>query len=188
MLRAGGVVALPTETVYGLAVNALNPIALERLFDLKGRSRAKPVAVLIGDRAQLRTLAAAVPPTAERLIAHFWPGPLTLLLPAAPELPAALVGPGGKVGVRVPSHPVALALARAVPFPITATSANPSGTPSLRRAADVAERLARAGGPDLILDAGELPPSLESTVVDLTGAGLAVVRAGAIATEDLLRV
>lgn len=188
VLRAGGVVALPTETVYGLAVNALDPDALDKLFRLKERPRDKPVLVLIGDRTQLGAVAAAVSPRAERLIERFWPGPLTLLLPAAPDLPELLMGEGRKVGVRVPSHPVALRLARAVPFPITGTSANPSGTGSLRTAGEVAARLAPAGGPDLILDAGELPPSLESTVVDVTGSGLTVVRAGAVSTETLLRL
>ncbi|MGH8012895.1 MAG: L-threonylcarbamoyladenylate synthase, partial [Candidatus Binataceae bacterium] len=129
-LRAGEVVVYPTETVYAIGVDALSSAALERLFALKGREASKAVALITDSAASAFSLASEVPASARVLAAAFWPGPLTLVLPARAGLPDALVGPEGGVGVRVSPNQVAIQLAARLGRPLTATSANPSGQPS----------------------------------------------------------
>lgn len=178
-LRAGKLVCMPTETTYGLAADIRNRAALDALVALKGRDPRSPFALIAADADQARRLARVWSPLAERLARAHWPGPLTLVLPAASGLPPELVGPGGGVGVRVSSHPVPVALARALGSPITATSANPAGLPP---ALDVAAARAYFGARvGCYIDGGAAAAPVASTVVALDDAGRArVLRAGPI--------
>jgi L-threonylcarbamoyladenylate synthase len=177
-IHHGEVVLFPTETFYGLAVNALDAAALERLFALKGRGGEKASALLVADLPMFATLCAEVPARARDLATQHWPGPLTIALPARSGLPAAIVNEGC-VAARVSPHPLAAALVHAVGGPITATSANLSGSPPTRTAS---EALAQFAGRDLhVLDGGQTPGGAPSTLVRLRGGGLEVLRHGAVA-------
>jgi L-threonylcarbamoyladenylate synthase len=179
LLRAGGLVCFPTETTYGLAVDIRLPGALARLVALKGRDPRSPFALIAPGVAAARALAAPWPAAAEALASAHWPGALTLVLPARPDLPAEIVGPGGGVGVRVSSHPWASALAAAVGGCITATSANPAGAPPAEDAD--AARAYFGDRVDLYLDAGACPGGPASTVVAVQPDGsLRTLRAGAV--------
>jgi L-threonylcarbamoyladenylate synthase len=176
-LRAGGVVAFPTESSYGLGVDALSAEALARLFALKGREESKPPPVLVDGPAMLDALVAEVPVRARSLMSRFWPGPLTLVLPARRELPRRLVSADG-VGVRRSPHPTADALVRAFGRPITASSANRAGGPPALTADAVR---AIFGDQVLVLDGGPAPGAPPSTVVGVCRSGaLTVLRAGAL--------
>jgi L-threonylcarbamoyladenylate synthase len=183
-LRAGELVVFPTETFYGIGADALSPAALERIFALKGRVPDKPIALIAADAASAFDLARTIPDAARRLAEAFWPGPLTLVMPARSGLPAALLGPDGGVGVRVSSHPTALALASGLGHPITATSANLSGqapAATLAAARDVlGPRIA------VYLEGGTLAGGAPSTVVAFDSAGFRILRAGAI-SEDAIK-
>ncbi len=180
VLRRGGVVCFPTESYYGLAALALDARAVARIVAAKGRADDAPIACIAADlEAATRLWAAPAPAVALELARHHWPGSLTIIAPAMDGLPAALCGKGG-VGVRVPPHPWALALAAAVEQPITATSANPSGKPPARTIAEVRAQL--GAGVDLYLDGGETAGGLPSTIVEVPTRGAPrLVRAGAIA-------
>jgi len=181
-LERGGVVAYPTETFYGLGVLAADAAAVERLLAAKGRPEGKPLPLLAADLAQVEGVA-RLDGLARRLAGALWPGPLTLLLPAAPGLHPAIAG-GGTVGVRITSHPVAAALARLAGGALVATSANLAGQPPVACAADLAPDLvARI---DLVLDGGPTPGGLPSTVVALQGGRPVLVRAGAVPFEAVL--
>lgn len=184
LIARGGVVAFPTETLYGLAADATDARAVERVFALKGRDRGVAIPVIAADRAQVTAWIGPLDPRAERLAAHFWPGPLTLALPAGARLPPALLAGGRTVAVRVSAHPVAAALARALGRPITSTSANRSGAP----ATPLADEVDAAFGDDLdgIVDAGACPGGPPSTVVDVTGAEPRLVREGAVPWDRVL--
>ncbi|MGH8934422.1 MAG: L-threonylcarbamoyladenylate synthase [Egibacteraceae bacterium] len=183
MLRAGGLVAFPTETVYGLGANAFDERAVARIFEVKGRPADNPLIVHLAGESGLAAVAADIPPLAQRLAARFWPGPLTLVVPAAPALPAVVTGGLGTVAVRVPDHPVALALLDAAGVPVAAPSANRSGRPSPTTAAHVTDDF--GGQIDLVLDAGPCELGLESTVVDARGDHPVVLREGAVTREQL---
>jgi L-threonylcarbamoyladenylate synthase len=174
-LGRGEAVAYPTETFYGLGVAARAP-ALERLLAVKGREAEKGLSLLIADEAMLAEVVAEVSPRARALIAAHWPGPLTLALPARAGLPPALVK-DGCVAVRVSPHPVARALVAAFGGPVTATSANPAGQPPPTTAAAV---LAYFGDACLILDGGETPGGLPSTLARVRGDRVEVLRQGAL--------
>jgi L-threonylcarbamoyladenylate synthase len=163
VLRHGGLVAFPTETVYGLGANALDAAAVARVFAAKGRPATNPVIVHVADAGLVRHVAAGWPPAAAALAERFWPGPLTLVLPKRPELSDIVTAGGPTVAVRVPNHPVALALLRAAGVPVAAPSANRSTELSPTRAEHVPSGLA-----DVVLDGGPCPGGLESTVVDVT--------------------
>jgi len=178
VLRRGGLVAFPTETFYGLGADATNPAAVARIFEAKGRPPDKPLLVLVDSVEMVATVAREVSPAARRLMARYWPGPLTLVLRARPELPAALTAGSGTVGVRLSGHPVARALVRAARVPVTAPSANPHGGPSPCTADEVVAGLGRRV--DLVLDGGPTPGGPASTVLDLTRVPPAVLRAGAV--------
>lgn len=182
-LRAGGVVAFPTETYYGLAVDPCNQEALSRLFALKGRSADKPVLLIIDHPSQLSTLVAEIPPPFPLLMERFWPGPLTLVFPGAPSLPGMLTGHRGTIGVRVSSHPVARQLVRAFGRPLTATSANFSGQPAAVAASGVLEQL----GPevDAVLDGGETPGGQGSTLLGYQEGKVCLLRAGVIPFAEI---
>jgi L-threonylcarbamoyladenylate synthase len=183
ILVAGGLVAFPTETVYGLGADALNADAVGRIFDAKGRPADNPIIVHIADEPALSVLVTAVPPAARALVDRFWPGPLTLVLPASPSVPEVTRGGLPTVAVRMPAHPVALALIRASGRPIAAPSANRSGRPSPTIAEHVLADLGDAV--DLVLDAGPTPVGVESTVIDLTSDPPALLRPGGVALETL---
>jgi L-threonylcarbamoyladenylate synthase len=171
------VVLYPTESYYGAAVKALDPGAVGRLVRLKGRPPDSPLPLILPDRASLYQVVSRVPARAEALMDRYWPGPLTLVLPARPGLPGALVGPYG-VGVRLSPHPVAVALARSAGGPITATSANPAGAPPPRTASEAQAALPEATA---VLDGGPLPGGSPSTVLAVAADGDArVLRLGAV--------
>ncbi|HEY8347492.1 MAG TPA: L-threonylcarbamoyladenylate synthase [Symbiobacteriaceae bacterium] len=183
ILRNGGLVAFPTETVYGLGANALDGQAVAKIFKAKGRPADNPLIVHVADREAVKEVAATVPPAAERLMERFWPGPLTLVLPRTRAVADDVTAGLDTVGVRMPNHPVALGLIRAAGVPIAAPSANLSGRPSPTVAEHVIEDL--AGRIDLILDGGETGVGLESTVLDMTEDPPVLLRPGGVTVEEL---
>lgn len=183
ILRRGGLVAFPTETVYGLGANGLDPNALARLFEAKGRPATDPVILHIADLDALPLLAREIPPAAWTLARRFWPGPLTMVLPKQPVVPDLATAGLPTVAIRMPAHPVALALIRAAGVPIAAPSANRFGHTSPTTAQHVLEDL--EGRIDMILDAGPAPIGVESTVVDLTRPVPTILRPGGLPREDL---
>jgi L-threonylcarbamoyladenylate synthase len=183
VLRAGGLVAFPTETVYGLGADASNPAAVARIFAVKGRPADHPLIVHLRDAAQLVDWARETPPAARELAARFWPGPLTLVLKRAPGVLDAVTGGQDTVGLRVPSHPVAQALLRAFGGGIAAPSANRFGRVSATTAQHVRDEL--GSGVDLVLDGGACEVGIESTIVDLSSGAPALLRPGRITLEEL---
>jgi L-threonylcarbamoyladenylate synthase len=183
LLRAGKLVAYPTETFYGLGADARSPEALERVFEAKGRPERMALPLIAADEASVRLCIREFPESARRLAAAFWPGALTLVLPASASLPPRLLGGGHTVGVRISPHPVASALARVVGGPIVATSANFSGGAAPQSAAEVEQVLGEALS--LILDGGETRGGLASTVLDLTTDPARVIRSGAVALSAI---
>lgn len=183
IIRDGGLVAFPTETVYGLGANALDEAAIDRIYAAKGRPDYNPLIVHVADAAAARAVVTDWPDTAAALADAFWPGPLTLVLSRSPRVPARVSAGLDTVAVRVPAHPVALALLRTAGVPIVAPSANPSTGVSPTRAEHVAKGL--ADRVDLILDAGPTEVGIESTVVDLSGDGADILRPGAVSSDDL---
>jgi L-threonylcarbamoyladenylate synthase len=178
ILRAGGTVAFPTETVYGLGANALSPQAVEKIFVAKQRPHWDPLIVHVASRSQVPEVASDLPPIAEALMEAFWPGPLTLLLPKTDAIPDAVTAGRPLVGVRIPNHPVAQALLRAAGIPIAAPSANTFGHTSPTTAAHVLADL--DGRIDAILDGGPTEVGLESTVAEVQSYDVVVYRQGAI--------
>jgi L-threonylcarbamoyladenylate synthase len=183
VILSGGVVALPTESFYGLAVHALNETALERLFAVKQRREDNPVLVLIASKDSLDSYVRKVSDRARKLVERFWPGGLTLVFYAKPILPELLTAGTGKIGVRLSSHPIPRELARAVGAPITGTSANRSGQPSCSTAEEVME----AVGEDieLILDGGRTTGGKGSSVLDVTVDPPVVLRDGIVSRDEL---
>jgi L-threonylcarbamoyladenylate synthase len=183
VLRAGGLVAFPTETVYGLGALALDAAAVGRIFAAKGRPANNPVIVHVADAAAARRVTADWPDAADRLADRFWPGPLTLVLPRGAAVPDAVTAGGPTVAVRVPAHPVALALLRAVGAPVAAPSANRSSELSPTRAEHVLRGL--DGRIDLVLDAGPTAGGIESTVLDVSSTPPRLLRPGLIGPAEL---
>lgn len=186
IVRAGGVVAFPTETVYGLGANAFDALAIRKIFQAKGRPADNPLIVHISDMDMMAQVTAQVPEKAQKLIAAFWPGPLTIVLPKSPKIPGEVTAGLDTVGIRMPDHNVALALIAAAGVPIAAPSANISGKPSTTSAKHVAQDL--AGKVEAIIDGGQTKVGLESTVIDLTTEIPTVLRPGGISIEELERV
>ena len=186
ILRAGGLVALPTETVYGLGANALDRAAVERVFKAKQRPAWDPVIVHISSEAMLEGLVEEVPETARQLMKAFWPGPLTLLMPRTPAVPDAVTAGRPLVGVRMPSHPVALELIRRAGVPVAAPSANRFGHISPTTAAHVLHDL--NGRIDAVLDAGPAPRGVESTVLDPLPSPMVIYRPGAVTAEQIREI
>jgi len=182
-LRAGLPVACPTDTLYGLAADPRSNTAMQRLFELKGRDAARAVALMAASHGQVEQ-AVVLSETARRLASEFWPGPLTLILPAAAALSAAVRNDADRVGIRIPDHPVARALAEAFGHPLTATSANMSGQPPTTDPDEVASRLPAIA---VLIDGGESPGGPPSTVVEVEGDGLRLVREGALPFERVLK-
>lgn len=182
VIREGGLVAFPTETVYGLGANALDASAVARIFEAKRRPSFDPLIVHVADRAMLLRVAREVPPQVEPLMEKFWPGPLTLVLPKAEAVPGIVTSGLPTVAVRMPAHPVALELIRQAGLPIAAPSANPFGYLSPTRAEHVERMLGEAV--DLILDGGPTLYGVESTILLLAEKPV-VLRHGAIPVEEL---
>jgi len=184
LLRSGDLVIFPTDTVYGVGALITHPQAVARLYRVKDRPGEKAIPLLIADPEDLEQAVTKVTPAARRLIARFWPGGLTLVLPKRPEVPAE-VSPGPTVAVRLPDHEGVRALIRAAGAPLAATSANRSGQPSPRTAQ---EALAQLGGRvPLILDGGPCPGGVPSTVVDCTVDPPRLLREGAIPASEIRR-
>ena len=184
ILNANGLVAFPTDTVYGVGALISSAQGIDRLFEAKIRSANKAVAVLVGDPAQLAQLTPGLTPSAERLALHFWPGALTLVVPRHPDLPEN-ISPVPTVGVRMPDHPFALALMRQS-GPLATSSANISGEANTLTAEQVYEQLQNRV--DLILDGGPVPGGVPSTVVDCTSEQVTILRQGAIPDREIFRI
>jgi len=183
ILRDGGLVAFPTETVYGLGALGLDPAAVERIFVAKGRPHADPLILHVSDVDAVRPLVTDLPPVAEQLAARFWPGPLTLVLPRSACVPDLVTAGQDSVAVRVPAHPAALALLRCVGAPLAAPSANLFSRPSPTTARHVLEDL--DGRIDAVLDGGPTTVGVESTVLDLRGERPLILRPGGVSREEL---
>jgi L-threonylcarbamoyladenylate synthase len=185
VLAAGGIVACPTETFYALAADARQERALQRLLAIKNRPLDKALLVLVADRDMVAEVAELVTPLADRLMARFWPGPLTLILPARPGLSRALTGGSGTIGVRQPGQPLARRLAKLYGGPLTGTSANLSGREPLIEASQVQQELGEAV--DLILADGPCPGGLPSTILNVVSDPPRLVRAGAVSAAELVQ-
>lgn len=183
VISEGGVIGYPTDTIYGLGCNAFNPAAVERIFTLKGREHGKPVILIIHTQAQLGALAASVPESARRLMAHFWPGPLTLVFAAHPDLKQLWPGSERTLAIRIPSSAICLALLAQCRVPLVSTSANRSGTAGATTAREV--RAAFPDNLDLLIDGGPGRSPLPSTVIDCSSKFLRLIRAGAIRIEAI---
>ena len=182
-LRKGGVVAIPTDTLYGLAVDPWNRSAVARVFAIKGREADRALPLIAADVNQVRIWIGDLNPMAQRLAERFWPGPLTLVMRAPDALMPEATAGGTTIGVRVPSHAVARALCAAFDRPITATSANVSGAPPTASPDEVAAHLST--GVDVLIDSGTTPGGPASTIVDVTQAQVRLIRAGAVEWEDV---
>ncbi len=182
-LREGGVVAIPTDTLYGLAADAFNPDAIERVFAIKERPEGLALPVLLADLAQLRSVVSEVPQSVEILAEAYWPGPLTLVLCRADTLAPRLTAGGPTVAVRVPAHPIPRELARLLGRPITGTSANISGDPDPR----TIEELRRQVGDrvDCLIESGPAPAGTASTIVDLSADAPRLIREGVIPFQQI---
>jgi len=187
VLVAGGVVAMPTDTLYGLAADPFSPAAVARVFAIKGRSAERAMPLVAADVDQVVSQIGPLSEAARRLASRYWPGPLTLLVARPPSIPADVAGGRDEIGVRVPAHAVARELCRASGRLLTATSANLSGAPASNDPDDVVRSFESAGpaGIDLLLDAGRTPGGAPSTIVDVTGRDVRLVRPGAIAWDDV---
>jgi L-threonylcarbamoyladenylate synthase len=186
VLKRGELVALPTETVYGLAANAFDSAAVQKIYEVKGRPAYNPIIVHVSDLGQARSCVAEWPDTAEALARAFWPGPLTVVLPRSQLIPDVVTAGGKTVGVRWPSHPFIQAVIRKCGFPLAAPSANVSMRVSPTNAEHVMRSL--GGQISLIVDGGQAQVGIESTVIDLSGSGPRVLRPGMIHEQSLQAV
>ncbi len=183
ILKDGGIVAYPTDTVYGLGADIFNTGAVAKIYEVKRRSRSSPLPVLIGDTEQVKLVASSVSQYARHLMQHFWPGGLTLVLPKAASIPDIVTAGNDKVAVRLPDHIVPLTIIGGLGKPIIGTSANVSNKPSPLTAQEVEQQL--AGQVDLIVDMGQCHGGVESTVVDVTGETPVVLRQGIVPEEEI---
>jgi L-threonylcarbamoyladenylate synthase len=185
VLAAGGVVALPTDTFYGLAVDPVNLRAVDRIYEIKTRARHKPLSLLISETAQAYGLAREIDTAFDRLAERFWPGPLTIVVKAGARLPLRVTANTGNVALRVPDSPIARAVIGGLGLPITATSANLRGMPECTSCDHVFEQL--CDQIPLIVDGGPTPRSVPTTIVDLSGGGNSwmILREGAIPTHEI---
>lgn len=183
VLAGGGVIAFPTDTVYGLGCDLMNAGAVRRVYRIKDRPEGMPLIAMFAEQSQWRQVAASLPSGVDVLMGHWWPGPLTLIVPACTGIPEAVLGGGTTIGMRIPDHPVALALLQACRSPLATTSANLSGRPPACTAAEVATQLGDAV--DLVIDGGLCPGGTASTVLDCTTVPCMIVREGPVTRADL---
>jgi L-threonylcarbamoyladenylate synthase len=184
LLKEGGVIAYPTETFYGLGAHAGNAGAVERVFLIKQRPFTNPLALILGDEEDLDRLVMDIPPASHKLMEVFWPGALTLVFHASSRIIPGLTAGTGTIGIRVSSHPIASALAKALSFPITATSANISGKGECSTAAEISQNL--GDKIDAIIDGGRTRGGMGSTILDMTSDPPAIIREGAIPASLIL--
>lgn len=184
VIAGGGIVVFPTQSLYGLGANALDEKAVDRIFQIKRRPPEKPVLILLDNISDMDRLVTEVPPDAGRIMTAFWPGGVTLVCHALPELPGNLTAGTGKIGIRLPLHPVARHLVDAADGPITGTSANLSGQPGCAKAAEI--DAAVLGEVDMVLDAGPLIGGSGSTVVDVTVTPPKILREGLVPASKIL--
>jgi L-threonylcarbamoyladenylate synthase len=185
IIQQGGVVAFPTRCLYGLGADAFDPDAVDRVLQIKQRPADNPILVLIDSRQRLSDLATQIPPAAEALMQTFWPGRLTLVFRAQQNLPHQLTASSGKIGVRLPGHPVAFALAKQAGKAITGTSANLSGSPGCSRVSALDAQI--SAQVDLTLDGGTLKGGVGSTVVDITETPPQILREGQVSADQIHR-
>ncbi|MCC6934571.1 MAG: threonylcarbamoyl-AMP synthase [Candidatus Yanofskybacteria bacterium] len=187
VLRRGGTAVYPTDTLYGLGCNALDAPAVGRVFDIKHRSYVKALPMLVRDLSWARELA-YITPEQEHLIARFWPGKVTFVVPRRPIVPAIMSGGGQTIGIRAPDHVFVQQLLRHLGYPLAGTSANAIGSDPMVDAAVIRAAFEKsAPQPDLIIDAGRIPESLPSTVVDLSGRIPRILRQGAVRADKILQ-
>jgi len=186
ILKKGGLVAFPTDTVYGLGANCLDEAAIAKIYEAKGRPLHLALPLLLSHVSQIESVAQFVPAVAWRLAECFLPGGLTLVLYKAPWLPGVLTGGGDKIAVRVPNHPVPIALIQGLGASLTGTSANITGNPSVLTAEDVHQQMGNRV--DLVINGGRCPGGTESTVLDLTGRAPRILRQGLITHEEIERI
>lgn len=183
ILKEDGIVAYPTDTVYGLGAAMDRTDAIERIFEVKGRPKGMALPLLVADRSQVKQVAQDIPPVAWLLIYNYLPGALTLVLPKSDTVPDIITGGGKTVALRIPDHPIPIALIKGLGLPIVGTSANLSGKPSPLTTEEVKAQI--GDKVDLIIDGGRCPGGIESTVVDLSNRKPVVRRIGAITLEQL---
>jgi L-threonylcarbamoyladenylate synthase len=183
ILKKGGIVAYPTDTVYGLGASMTNIAAVERIFEVKGRPKGIALPLLVADREQIKQIAKSIPPAAWLLIYNFLPGALTIVLNKSDAVPDIISGGGKTIAIRIPDHPTPLALIKGLGQPIVGTSANLSGQPSPLTAEEV--RMQIGNKVDMIIDGGQCPGGVESTVVDLSNNKPVIRRLGAITLKQL---
>ncbi|MCD4763108.1 MAG: threonylcarbamoyl-AMP synthase [Desulfobacterales bacterium] len=181
LIKKGGVVLFPTRCLYGLGADAFNPEAVDKVFTIKQRPYNKPISVLIKDTNDLHILVKHIPSTAKCIINYFWPGQITIVFEAKNTISRNLTGGTGKIGIRLPEHPVALSLVKEVNSPITGTSANISGQAGCSAISDVqlAEKV------DILLDAGQLKGGTGSTVIDVTTSFPTILREGSVSAKNI---
>ena len=184
IIKGGGVIVFPTRCLYGLGADAMNPGAVERIIEIKQRPADNAILVLIHSKKQLEMLVEKIPPAAGAIMEAFWPGRVTLVFDARDTLPGLLTAQTGKIGVRLPGHPVAAAILRQVKGPVTGTSANLSGRPGCNRLADMGRQI--AGQVDLVLDSGTLQGGIGSTVVDVTEEPPRILREGQVTAGQIM--
>jgi L-threonylcarbamoyladenylate synthase len=186
VLKNGGLVGVPTETVYGLACNGLDAAAVAKIYEVKGRPEVKPLSLLVPNIEVAETVCAEIPKSARLLAEAFWPGPLTLVLPKLDTVPQIVTAGGDTIGVRCPNHPKTLELLRLAGVPAAAPSANPSDKPSPKTAGEVFDYF--DGKIDCIIDGGKCELGVESTIVSLTTQPYKILRQGALPEEEIRRV
>ena len=183
IIRAGGLVAVPTETVYGLAGNGLNEKAVSEIYEVKGRPAVKPLSLMVPDESAMELYCEDVPPQAHALAKRFWPGPLTIVLKAKPEIPSIVLAGGTTVGLRCPDHPLTLSLLKSCGLPLAAPSANPSGEPSPKTAEQVLGYF--DGRIDAVIDGGPCGLGRESTLIDMSRTPYKILREAALHEETV---
>ena len=186
ILERGGIVAYPTDTVYGLGANPANEQAIDKIYRVKRRSRELPLPLLLADVSDLTKVASIVPDIAWQLAERFLPGGLTLVLKKSHRVPVSVAAGGDTIAVRIPDHPIPTALIRRLGVPLVGTSANVSGKPSPVTADEVFEQLGEEV--DLVIDGGRCPGGIESTVIDISGENPTIVREGIVSLEDITKV
>jgi len=185
ILAAGGVIAFPTDTVYGLACDLFNEEAVDRIYRIKARPAYLPLIAMLAEAEAWPQVSSSLPDSARRFMARFWPGPLTIIVPARKDIPAIVLGGGETIGMRIPDHDIARQLLRLAGRPLATTSANLSGQPAACIAEEVEKQIGDAV--DLILDAGPCPGGQASTVVDCTVEPPKILREGPVTAEMLSR-